>query len=150
MDVVVSWSVLPATATKAGIRGIDGSESGTEDPNPGWPGRVGPYEIQWTRPPTAYSCSSATTRSFLQTGSISRKTGCAGQLVAKAKRRAAAEEEKQRAGRGPYYNAHACFLQEKWPTVHTAAQWRECWISATERFQRKPHKFFDLRCPLST
>ena len=31
-----------------------------------------------------------------------------------------------------------------------AIQRRECWISATERFQRKPHKFFDLRCPLST
>ena len=29
-------------------------------------------------------------------------------------------------------------------------QWRECWISATERFQRKPHKFFDVRCTLST
>ena len=28
-------------------------------------------------------------------------------------------------------------------------QGRECWISATERFQRKPHKFFNLRCPLS-
>ena len=26
----------------------------------------------------------------------------------------------------------------------------ECWISATEWFQRKPHKAFDLRCPLST
>ena len=22
-------------------------------------------------------------------------------------------------------------------------QWRECWISATERFQRKPHNFFE-------
>ena len=29
-------------------------------------------------------------------------------------------------------------------------QRRECWISATERFQRKSHKYFDLRCPLST
>ena len=28
-------------------------------------------------------------------------------------------------------------------------QWRECWISAMERFQRKTHKFFDLRCLLS-
>ena len=28
-------------------------------------------------------------------------------------------------------------------------QWRECWISATERFQRKLHNFFDLCCPLS-
>jgi hypothetical protein len=37
VDVVVSWSVLPATATEAGIRGIDGRESGTENPNPGWP-----------------------------------------------------------------------------------------------------------------
>ena len=25
----------------------------------------------------------------------------------------------------------------------------ECWISATKQFQRKPHKHFDLRCPLS-
>ena len=25
-------------------------------------------------------------------------------------------------------------------------QQRECWISAMEQFQRKPHKFFDLRC----
>ena len=38
---------------------------------------------------------------------------------------------------------------EKWPTVRMAVQRRECWISATERFQRKPHKFFDLRRPLS-
>ena len=38
----------------------------------------------------------------------------------------------------------------KWPTVRMAVQRRECWISATERFQRKPHKCFDLRCPLST
>ena len=27
--------------------------------------------------------------------------------------------KKQRAGRGPYYNAHACFPQGKWPTVRT-------------------------------
>ena len=40
--------------------------------------------------------------------------------------------------------------QEKWPSVGMAVQRRECWISATHRFQRKPHKDFDLRCPLST
>ena len=47
-------------------------------------------------------------------------------------------------------NTHARTRMEKWPTVRMAVQRRECWISATERFQRKPHKFFDLRCPLST
>ena len=36
--------------------------------------------------------------------------------------------------RGKYYNAHACFPQEKWPTVRMAVQRRECWISATHRF----------------
>ena len=41
----------------------------------------------------------------------------------------------RRKNRGRGENAHACFQQEKWPTVRTAAQWRECWISATERFQ---------------
>ena len=30
----------------------------------------------------------------------------------------------------------------KWLTVRMAAPRRGCWISATERFQRKPHKFF--------
>ena len=29
-----------------------------------------------------------------------------------------------------------------------AVQRRGCWISAMEQLQRKPHKFFDLRCPL--
>ena len=46
-------------------------------------------------------------------------------------------------------NTHAR-TREKWPTIRMAVQRRECWISATERFQRKPHNFFDLRCPLST
>ena len=38
-------------------------------------------------------------------------------------------------------NAHARYLR--------ADQCRKCWIFAMERFQRKPHKYFDLRCPLS-
>ena len=42
VDVVASWSVLPATATEAGISGIDGRESGTEDPNAGLPGSSWP------------------------------------------------------------------------------------------------------------
>ena len=78
----------------------------------------------------------------------------AGQLVAKAKRRAAAEVNRGLGRRGG--EAHTimrmrqCFPQEKWPTVRMAVQRRECWISATHRFQRKPHKYFDLLCPLST
>ena len=50
---------------------------------------------------------------------------------------------------GPYvFNAHARFAQENGrPNVWLSAE--ECWISATERFQRKPHKYFDLRCLLS-
>ena len=44
----------------------------------------------------------------------------------------------------------ACVLSvEKWPPVCMAIQWREGLISETEGFQRKPHKCFDLRCPLS-
>ena len=31
-----------------------------------------------------------------------------------------------------------------------AFQWRECWISANELFQRITHTFFYLFCPLST
>ena len=49
-----------------------------------------------------------------------------------------------------YACAYTRIRMEKWPTVRMAVQRRECWISATEWFQRKPHKFFDLRCPLST
>ena len=79
---------------------------------------------------------------YLSTAPVSRRLAAsAGKPVALGQRRAAAAaEEKQRAGRGPYYNAHACFPQEKWPRVRIAVQRRECWISATERFQRKPHK----------
>ena len=48
-----------------------------------------------------------------------------------------------------YYNAHARFPQENgWRNVWFSME--ECWIFATERFQRKPYKFFDLHCPLST
>ena len=57
----------------------------------------------------------------------------------------------------PSADARRCIMRvytreirmEKWPTVRLAVQRRECWISATERFQRKP-QIFDLRCPLST
>ena len=47
------------------------------------------------------------------------------------------------------HNAHACYPQEKWPTVCMAIQGGECSISATEQFQRKYHKFFDLVAALS-
>ena len=49
-----------------------------------------------------------------------------------------------------YACAYTRITHGKWPTVRMAVQRRECWISATEGFQRKPHIFFDLRCPLST
>ena len=42
------------------------------------------------------------------------------------------------------HNAHACYSQEKWPTLCMAVQGRECSTSATEQFYRKCHKFFDL------
>ena len=48
------------------------------------------------------------------------------------------------------HNSHACYPQEKRPIVCRAIQGRERSISATEQFQRKCHKFFDLRRPLST
>ena len=129
--------------------------------------RLRSYTIRWdTGPRAVYTCQQSRFLADWQHQQVNR-TGtsafprCAEQLVAKAKRRAAAEvytpgREKQRAAGRRGGEAHTimrmrqCFPQEKWPTVHTAAQWRECWISATERFQRKPHKIFDLRCPLST
>ena len=43
-------------------------------------------------------------------------------------------------------NAHARFPRS--PTALRAVQCRKWWISATERFQRKPHDCFDLRYPL--
>ena len=46
-------------------------------------------------------------------------------------------------------NAHACYPQEKWSTLYMASEGRERSISETEQFQRKRHKYFDLRCPLS-
>ena len=48
-----------------------------------------------------------------------------------------------------WLNTHAHFPQEN-GRLYVWLSMEECWISATERFQRKPHKFFDLRCPLST
>ena len=44
-------------------------------------------------------------------------------------------------------NAHAHFPRSKNGRLKIAVQCRKCWISATERFQRKLHKF--SRCPLS-
>ena len=43
----------------------------------------------------------------------------------------------------------ACALSQEKGRLYICFQ-RKCWISATEQFQRKPHKFFDLRCPLGT
>ena len=48
------------------------------------------------------------------------------------------------------HNTHECYRQEKWPTLYMAIRGRERSISATELFQRKRHKYFDLCCPLST
>ena len=121
--------------------------------------RLRSYTIGWdTGPRAVYTCQQSQFLADRQHQQVNR-TGtsafsrCAGLLVAKAKsgrdiiiRR----DGKTEGGARPILNGHACFPQEKWPTVRTAAKWRECWISATERFQRKPHKNFDLRCPLST
>ena len=43
---------------------------------------------------------------------------------------------------------HACanLSTGKWRTVRMHST-EQCWISATERFQRKPHKFFDPLLP---
>ena len=60
VDVVVSWSVLPATATEAGISRIDGRGSGMEDPNPGWPGRGWPYSGPDPRALVTYNTQLAT------------------------------------------------------------------------------------------
>ena len=68
VDVVASWSVLPATATEAGVSGIDGRESGTEDPNAGLPGRGWPIKnaVDQTHPlPTAALLHSAHQRALL-------------------------------------------------------------------------------------
>ena len=48
-----------------------------------------------------------------------------------------------------WLNMHAHFQQEN-GRLYVWLSTEQCWISATGRFQRKPHKFFDLRCPLST
>ena len=118
--------------------------------------RLRSYTIRWdTGPRAVYTCQQSQFFADWQHQQVNR-TGtsaslrCAGQLVAKAKRRAAAEvytpgREKQRAAgrRGPYYNAHASVLSaDKMADCTLAVQRRECWISATHGFQRKPHKFF--------
>ena len=117
--------------------------------------RLRSYTIRWdTGPRAVYTCQQSQFLADWQHQQVNR-TGtsafscCAGQLVAKAKRRAAAEE-KQRAGRGPYYNAHACFPQEKWPTVRMAVNGGSAGSLQRSGFREKPHKPFDLRCPLST
>ena len=46
-------------------------------------------------------------------------------------------------------NAHAHFPQEN-GRLYVWSSTEECLISETEQFQRKTHKCFDLRCPLST
>ena len=59
--------------------------------------------------------------------------------------RAADDTRKQESNNAWLNNAHARFHQNKNGRPQIAGK---CWISATERFQRKP-KFFDLRCPLA-
>ena len=85
--------------------------------------RLRSYTIRWdTGPRVVYTCQQSQFLADWQHQQVNR-TGtsafprCAGQLVAKTKRRAAAEvytpgREKQRAAgrRGPYYNAHASVL----------------------------------------
>ena len=46
-----------------------------------------------------------------------------------------------------WLNTHAHFPEEN-GRLYVWLSTEECWISANEQFQRKTHKFFDLRCPL--
>ena len=49
----------------------------------------------------------------------------------------------------PRHHAYARFTQKMSDCTY-GLQRRECWISPTEWFQTKTHKYFDLCCLLST